>query len=253
MQISLILGCLLFFTIGTVSQAEVLPAERDKTNNSDSYIQNRGLSDYRQILGSDFSKFLGSLTKNDLWLDSGAGNAIAMIDYLSIGGPARSLAIDAREPQNSVTLAALKKFPQQFTYQSGRYVQDYGPNELPSCKLITDVFGAVTYSSEVDVVFNRLLNALVEGGKLYFEAGMYTYSDRPNEDSDNLLIYKSDQGSLHPVPVRAWFNAISGAVYVEDVFYTSFVKTQKTVVIPRLKLISISYDTGLPVRKYLWE
>src|SRR5678815_5723189 len=45
------------------------------------YITNRGLSDYAELLPSGFCDMLGRLSNSDRWLDIGAGDGQAVLDY----------------------------------------------------------------------------------------------------------------------------------------------------------------------------
>jgi hypothetical protein len=45
------------------------------------YITNRGLSDYRELLPTGFCDALGKLGSSDRWLDIGAGDGQAILDY----------------------------------------------------------------------------------------------------------------------------------------------------------------------------
>jgi len=47
------------------------------------YITNRGLSDYADLLPSGFCDALGSLGSSDRWLDIGAGEGQAILDYFA--------------------------------------------------------------------------------------------------------------------------------------------------------------------------
>src|SRR5262245_58392846 len=46
-----------------------------------SYTTNRGLSDYAEVLPTGFCDALGSLGNSDRWLDIGAGEGRAILDY----------------------------------------------------------------------------------------------------------------------------------------------------------------------------
>src|SRR5262249_40488739 len=48
------------------------------------YVTNRGLSDYKGLLTSDFCDRLSSLGSSDRWLDIGAGEGQAMLDYYAL-------------------------------------------------------------------------------------------------------------------------------------------------------------------------
>src|SRR5690242_7942321 len=45
------------------------------------YVTNRGLSDYASLLPSGFCDLLGRLSNSDRWLDIGAGDGQAVLDY----------------------------------------------------------------------------------------------------------------------------------------------------------------------------
>ena len=55
-----------------------------------SYIANRGLSKYAEVLPKGFCDALGSLVSSDRWLDIGAGEGQAILDYYAAQDAAES-------------------------------------------------------------------------------------------------------------------------------------------------------------------
>src|SRR3954469_25488952 len=49
------------------------------------YVTGRGLPDYADLLPSGFCDALGSLSSSDRWLDVGAGDGQAILDYYAPG------------------------------------------------------------------------------------------------------------------------------------------------------------------------
>ena len=53
------------------------------------YVTDRGLSDYAELLPTGFCDALGRLGSSDRWLDIGAGDGQAILDYYAPEGDAR--------------------------------------------------------------------------------------------------------------------------------------------------------------------
>ncbi len=252
----------LALVLSQISALEVAHAQIDNvekaTVKSKDYNYTRRLKDYMTSLEDSFSGYINTLKKGDVWLDSGAGDALAQVDYLKRGGVATVIALDARQTENKETLGALLQFSLQFRYFQGRYTENYQPQELYPLKLITDVCGAIAYSSHLDRVLKVLLASLVPGGRLYFEMDDSTAPLQANS-SDRLIINKvTDKGEVH-VAAADYFNAIKGiefkvghAVYGGDTIGTYFVRTSEKLYVPSLEIKG--YEAGSPPRKtYTWK
>src|ERR1051325_9624633 len=144
------------------------------------YVTRRGLSEYAEQLPSGFCDALSRLGKSDRWLDIGAGQAEAILDYyapegdptvqkcVGSGGKARVVAMsieDRRTDKWQQQAAALGD--DRIRYLSGKRLRDYSPDELGKFQIITDVFGGFTYTEHLSLFMEKTLSLLDVGGTFY--------------------------------------------------------------------------------------
>jgi len=145
-----------------------------------SYTANRGLSNYAEVLPTGFCDALGRLGSSDRWLDIGAGEGQAILDYYAPRGDAapekcggsgtraRVIAIsieDRRSDKWKQQAASLGD--DRIRYLSGRRLSQYAPEELGKFKIITDVYGGFTYTENLSRFIEKALSLLEVGGAVY--------------------------------------------------------------------------------------
>ena len=144
------------------------------------YVTNRGLSDYAGFL-SGFCDALGKLGSSDRWLDIGAGEAQAILDYYApeddaapaqncgrSGAKARAVAmsIEDRQTDNWKQQAA-NIGDDRIRYVSGKRLRQYSPEELGKFQIITDVYGGFSYTADLSLFVEKVLSLLETGGVFY--------------------------------------------------------------------------------------
>lgn len=144
------------------------------------YVTNRGLSDYAALLPSGFCDMLGRLGNSDRWLDIGAGDGQAVLDYYApeskpaaekcgrSGTRARAVAmsIEDRRPKNWQLQAAILG-GDRIQYVSGKRLREYSVEELGKFQLITDVYGGFSYTEDLSRFIVKVLNLLEVGGAFF--------------------------------------------------------------------------------------
>src|SRR5262245_1764770 len=136
------------------------------------YITGRTLSKYTEVLPSGFSDALGGLKSTDRWLDIGAGSGQAILDYYAAPGGARS-AGKARAVALSIEDRRTDAWRQQaatndrIRYLSGKRLRDYSREDLGTFKLITDVYGGFSYTTDLSVFLQKTLGFLDTNGSFY--------------------------------------------------------------------------------------
>ena len=146
-----------------------------------SYTTNRGLGQYAELLPSGFCDALGRLGSSDRWLDIGAGQGQAILDYyapqddaaqagkcVGPGARARAVAISIEDRRTD-------KWPQQaailgddrIRYLSGKRLSQYSVEELGKFRIITDVYGGFTYTDNLSRFVAKALSLLEVGGAFY--------------------------------------------------------------------------------------
>ena len=145
------------------------------------YVTNRGLSDYAELLPSGFCDALGRLGSSDRWLDIGAGDGQAILDYYApeddaapgqkcarSGGKARAVAMsieDRRTDKWQQQAASLGD--DRIRYLSGKRLRDYSREELGKFQIITDVYGGFSYTEDLSQFLEKVLSLLETGGVFY--------------------------------------------------------------------------------------
>jgi SAM-dependent methyltransferase len=145
------------------------------------YVTNRAFSDYLQLLPSGFCDSLGSLGSSDRWLDIGAGDGQAILDYYApegeaappqkcglSGEKARAVAMsieDRRTDRWREQAASLGA--DRVRYLSGKRLRQYSPEELGKFQIITDVFGGFSYTENLSRFVDKVLSLLEIGGVFY--------------------------------------------------------------------------------------
>src|SRR5689334_14403972 len=123
------------------------------------YVVDRSLLSYASTLLPGFDRALANLGPRDRWLDIGAGQGRAILDYYGQrfdamhaegrerrGTKARSVAMsieDRRTPQWQETAARLPDG--QLQYWFGRPLREYSAEELGRFQLVSDLVGGFSY------------------------------------------------------------------------------------------------------------
>lgn len=142
------------------------------------YVLDRSLEAYTSILHGEFGRALASLGPDDRWLDIGAGQGQAMLDYHAPrhdklqpeagkrrGKKATSVAMsieDRRTPQWQKAAAAVPAGKLQYLY--GKRLREYSPEELGRFQLITDVMGGFSYAADLSRFMRTVMQVLEVNG-----------------------------------------------------------------------------------------
>lgn len=196
-------------------------------------------SSYETELGHEFVRDLLRLGAEDHWIDMGAGQLRAIVEYFSIRTEARAqvTAINYFAPPgyahwyNRLDEEARSRLrhlePVDFLELSAR--------QLRKADLISDVYGALSYTPEFGKALQKALKTLKVGGRLYFTSTDTTFWDA---DSQELL------------DMEEFLARVSG-VEVRKTTPTSFLltRTSQDVQVPKLKLAGFRTYTP-PSRHY---
>ena len=163
-----------------VSKQEAIYRSRGE-NVPGGYVIDRSLLSYASFLSPGFDRSLADLGPADRWLDIGAGQGLAILDYYTArydamhpegrmrrGGKARAVAIsieDRRTPRWQETAARLAA--DQIRYLSGRRLREYSPGELGRFRLISDFTGGFSYTRDLSRFVEQVLGLLELNGDFY--------------------------------------------------------------------------------------
>jgi len=234
----------------------------------------RGLKHYGKLLGSHLSRRLSEMGEGDHWIDGGAGRAFAMRTYLkkrySIPKP-RMTAVAMQQPNKRGLARALDAHGDRFRYLSGRPIEELTSEEVGRAGLITDIYGALSYTPHVDQVMAKYLELLDVGGELQamiplidltnMRVGIYRDRHdrwRPDPKPEPLIVIKDAEGN--EVTTVEWIQMIEGIEIVEverinrmfdreDPYVRVVIrKTSEDVRVPSLELTKI--QPGRPPSRF---
>ena len=138
------------------------------------YTVDRGLADYGHVLGAEFRSALELLGPRDRWLDIGAGEGQAILDYYGPEGweardrKAQVVAIsieDRRTPRWQQTAATLESSRLRYLYS--KRLREYSVEELGRFQVITDVIGGFSYTADLSRFMENVLGFLELNGSFF--------------------------------------------------------------------------------------
>jgi SAM-dependent methyltransferase len=242
-------NCRFLFDPSVKSQFEILQSldnqslqvlKINKSLSKNNFTTSRNLTDYDSVF--KLRPLLAKMTAKQRWLDSGAGRAIAQLEYLSLfkkyefSSP-QLVALAYKKPW----FVTSKKI--NFKYLSGRKLEDYTTTELGKFDLITDFFGPFSYTENAIQVLNVYLDILNVGGtlKIYFTSPHNVVYNKNNEI----------------VSLETWLIQNLNKNSISDAFEVTFEKGTLTVIrkkeqvfkLPALEL-NYFYADLPPIRKY---
>ncbi len=159
-------------------QAEIYNSAGQKV--PEGYIIGRSLLSYAFTLSPEFRHSLAKLGAQDRWLDIGAGEGQAVLDYGTSkydlilqgsnegGGKARAVAMsieDRRTPRWQEAVESLGE--KRIEYLFGKRLREYSPEELGRFDLITDFLGGFSYTRYPSLFMEKALGILNVNGNLY--------------------------------------------------------------------------------------
>ncbi len=189
------------------------------------YVIDRSLLSYTFTLSDEFDRSLANLGPQDRWLDIGAGQGLAVLDYYTErydsmhvegqqrrGNKARAVAMsieDRRTPRWHQTAASLEANKIQYLF--GRRLREFSLEELGRFQLITDVIGGFSYTSDLSLFMEKVLSFLELNGSFHTllqDVNSETGANKPfYTGSPFLTEIKNADGS--DVRVCSWLKSIS--------------------------------------------
>jgi hypothetical protein len=176
----------------TVAHAAETPAPADEVSKQNAiyqskgearpegYVIDRGLLSYAFALPPDFKDSLAKLGERDRWLDIGAGEGRAVMDYASAkydvvpalakpdGKRATAVAMSIEDRRtNQWYQTAAKLDGNHIQYLFGKRLRDYSSDELGRFQVITDVIGGFSYTQDLTLFMQKTLALLDVNGSFY--------------------------------------------------------------------------------------
>lgn len=224
------------------------------------YVIDRSLSAYALALEPGFSKSLADLNPDERWLDVGAGQGLAVLDYFAPEydprqagrrerqikkGRAVAMSIeDRRTPRWQQTAETLE--PKQIQYVFSKSLRQYSDDELGKFQLITDVIGGFSYTENLAPFMEKVLGLLTVNGNFYTVAQDIRAADGSNKPhyAGEPFLTQIKNAAGTDIGICAWLKGIS-CVEVSCNFKSDWTppietyqirKTCNAVTVPSLKL-----------------
>ncbi len=223
-----------------------------------SFNTSRGLSHYVERLtptGSSFRNTLLDLPERSIWLDSGTGFARALIEGLkSFPNISQGIGISFQRPDNFIHPTELGN---RFSYLDGDIIENMAKSGrlnhlMGKVNLITDLYGALSYTKEFAVVLQVLIDLLAKDGKIFFHMTRTKNSViATHEPGSSLLNWLANIPGLEVTslthPTNSKFDNRSN-------FETILIrKITEEVKVPKDLFLKTYEDNTPPKRRYLWD
>ena len=226
------------------------------------YVIGRSLAEYEDALAPGFDLALAALGAGDRWLDIGAGQGDALLDYLDRGTDdpavrvekARVVAISIEDRRTERWHARSFGSGDAMLYLFKRRLREYSTAELGQFRLISDVVGGFSYTDNLSRFVAKVLEFLQPGGRFFTvlqdvssEAG----TNKPYyEGSPHLTEIVAADGSA--IKVCAWLKRVS-CVEVSCSLKTDWTPPIETYQVRRTcddvrvpRLVPVHYEAGTP-------
>lgn len=229
------------------------------------YITTRSLAKYVELLPSGFSAELRRLGPANRWLDIGAGRGQAILDYYAPGVGRAKGAIRARPGSKAQAVAvsiedrrsdawrrrAASLGEDRIRYLFGKRLREYPGEELGKFQLITDVYGGFSYTDNLSLFLEKVLEVLDVNGGFYTMVQSVHLQDGRDDPRTWYLTELTDAVG-HDVTVCAWLKNVACAQVTCESKSTWDTPTElihvrkvcNDVQVPRLKLLA--YEAGNP-------
>jgi len=218
------------------------------------FPMDRGLTTLSKTAGTSYLSYRGfgpalrremlQMQDHDIWIDVGGGELFAQTDFLtrsfSQGHATIAGVVSVVDPdtdnfrQHHVMLS--QEFPERFFYMSGRRIEDIPKEELPPARIVSDLFGALSFTEHVDITLQRELDALKVGGLLVARLQKAYIRDRSGKRFG----------------IKRYAEAVQGAETLMYGWYTLVMrKTDEEIVVPPLELVNFISGHNVPNPKNL--
>jgi SAM-dependent methyltransferase len=226
------------------------------TDGQRTYTTDRGLSKYAEHLPAGFCDALGRLGSSDRWLDIGAGEGQAILDYYApedaaapaekcggSGPRARAVAISIEDRRkDNWKQRAARLGDDRIRYLYGKRLGQYSPEELGKFQVITDVYGGFTYTEDLSRFVDKVLRLLDVGGSFYTLA-TGVHCEDGKDKLGSLYLTELEDAFGRRVKVCSWLKKIS-CVQVTCESKSDFEKPTELI-----KIRKVCSDTSVPRTK----
>lgn len=179
------------------------------------YVIDRTLQAYKDMLPAAFERRLSSFGATDRWLDIGAGRGQAVLDYcMSDTGraqKAQAVAMSIEDRRTPEWHQAARIGGDRMQYVFGKPLRQYAPQELGKFRIITDVIGGFSYTDNLSLFMEKVLDLLEVDGSFYTvlqDVRAEDGSNKPFYPNASYLTQIANTGG-EEVRICAWLRSIS--------------------------------------------
>jgi hypothetical protein len=160
-------GCRNLFLPQDAGIAQAAPEVRQNLNKYEQiFTRTRGLGGYQLALGPLFKATLTRVQDTGgHWLDAGAGDAVAVTEFLKSKKSERARA-------SVISLESQAKPSQQLQVHVGRFIEEIPSDEISKSDVITDVFGPLAYSGHPHLILRKYFESLKKNGEIFVFLGV---------------------------------------------------------------------------------
>lgn len=127
------------------------------------FTRARDLDSYKMAFGKEFSRVLVEIAeKGGHWIDAGAGDAIAIQEFVAANPRTRGTAISVESAAESMARLSVIK---------GQFIEDIPSDRVAKARVVTDVIGGLAYSGTPHLVLRKYFDWLDAHGEVFVFMG----------------------------------------------------------------------------------
>jgi hypothetical protein len=250
---------------------------REQLTSNRGFVTNRGFAEYNRLLGlepeiASLDQTLQNLPKNSYWIDAGAGYGAAFKTVFSdprFNHISQMLGLSFAAPMGLNIHALQTESNGRIKYLETGYLENHIESEFLSeqirpfqnkADLITDIFGPISYTSDLDKVLNIYFKLLKKNAKLRF---LYTVTEgAPKDiDTDKIFDHRLNLISGSQNSVKFLFDQVRGIkhqILIKDqikttyktttVFLIEIQKISDVVIVPQIE--TVNFVAGTPPYRF---
>lgn len=243
------------------AQASVIRAVREND-----FEVRRGIEDYAEtVFGADsFHTALDALPPKATFVDVGAGTGRAIVDLLESSRVDQAVGIAYARPEDARLDSALGQYGDRFQYLSGSTIEEMDARGAldafkGSADLVTDAFGAASYTRDLRGVLASELSLAKPGGHVLVNIPtMYVGAGNPMLFTEFRIASEKEPAGDQGAAMTRWLEGIKGARVVSSSFegFNDFSqvfeleRTAEPLELPPLRLIEYEDFCSPPHRVY---
>lgn len=127
------------------------------------FTRARDLGSYKMAFGKEFSRTLQEIAeKGGHWIDAGAGDAIAIQEFVAANPSARGTAISVESSAESTRRLDVLK---------GQFIEDIPNDRVAKARVVTDAIGGLAYSGTPHLVLRKYFDWIEANGEVFVFMG----------------------------------------------------------------------------------